>query len=169
TGFLYASERIIDRLIPDHPDHHGADWTTPSEYVLQPTAQRFESWEFSHAGWLGLGNAVDEAVEIGTRRIEATVYERADSLRAQLQAAGFTVWDLGPRPCGIVTATRPDLDPSAAKTALRAQGVNISVTTPASTRFDSANRNLPDLMRISVHYITTEAEIRQAVHTLASL
>ena len=169
TGFLYASERIIDRLIPDHPDHHGADWTTPSKYVLQPTAQRFESWEFSHAGWLGLGNAVDEAVEIGTRRIEATVYERADSLRAQLQAAGFTVWDLGSRPCGIVTATGPDLDPSEAKAALRAQGVNISVTTPASTRFDSANRNLPDLMRISVHYITTEAEIRQAVNTLASL
>jgi selenocysteine lyase/cysteine desulfurase len=86
-----------------------------------------------------------------------------------LQAAGFTVWDLGSRPCGIVTATGPDLDPSEAKAALRAQGVNISVTTPASTRFDSANRNLPDLMRISVHYITTEAEIRQAVKTLASL
>ena len=74
TGFLYASERIIDRLIPDHPDHHGADWTTPSEYVLQPTAQRFESWEFTHAGWLGLGNSVDEAVEICTLRIEATVH-----------------------------------------------------------------------------------------------
>lgn len=169
TGFLYASEHIIDRLIPDHPDHHASDWTTPTEYVLQPNAQRFESWEFSHAGWLALGTAVDEARSIGTGRIEATVYERSDSLRRQLRAAGFTVWDLGARPCGIVTATGDGLDVTAAKHALRAQDVNISVTSPASTRFDATNRNLPDMMRISVHYITTEAEIRTAVGALAAL
>lgn len=169
TGFLYASERIIDRLIPDHPDHHGADWTTPSDYVLHPAAQRFESWEFSHAGWLGLGNAVDEAIEIGTRRIEATVYERAASLRNRLVDAGFTVWDLGPTPCGIVTATAAGLDPFEAKEQLRERDVNISVTTPASTRFDAANRNLPDMMRISVHYLTTEAELDHAVAALVDI
>ena len=169
TGFLYASERIIDRLIPDHPDHHASDWTTPTDYVLQPTAQRFESWEFSHAGWLALGTAVDEARAVGTDRIEATVYERSDSLRAQLGAAGFRVWDLGSRPCGIVTATGDGLDPMRAKASLRDQDINISVTTPASTRFDATNRDLPDMMRISVHYITTEAEIRQAVAALAAL
>jgi selenocysteine lyase/cysteine desulfurase len=169
TGFLYASERIIERLIPDHPDHHGAVWTTPTNYVLQPNARRFESWEFGHGGWLGLGNAVDEALTIGTERIEATIYERSDSLRKQLRAAGFTLWDLGARPCGIVTATGDGLDPSTAKLALRAQDVNISVTTPASTRFDAANRDLPDMMRISVHYTTTEAEIRHAVSALSAL
>lgn len=169
TGFLYASERIIERLIPDHPDHHGADWTTPTNYVLQPNARRFESWEFSHGGWLGLGNAVDEALAIGTDRIEATIHERSDSLRKQLRAAGFTLWDLGVRPCGIVTATGDGLDPSVAKAALRAQDINISVTTPASTRFDAANRDLRDMMRISVHYTTTEAEIRHAVAALSAL
>lgn len=169
TGFLYASERIIDRLIPDHPDHHGADWTTTSDYVLQPTAQRFESWEFSHAGWLGLGNAVDEALTIGTRRIEATVYERADSLRRRLVDTGFRVRDLGSKPCGIITATVEGLDPFEAKAQLRARDINISVTTPASTRFDAANRNLPDMMRISVHYLTTEAELDHAVDALADI
>jgi len=169
TGFLYASERIIERLIPDHPDHHGADWTTPTNYVLQPNARRFESWEFSPGGWLGLGNAVDEALAIGTDRIEATIYERSDSLRKQLRVAGFTLWDLGARPCGIVTATGDGLGPSAATAALRTQDINISVTTPASTRFDAANRDLPDMMRISVHYTTTEAEIRHAVAALSAL
>ncbi len=169
TGFLYASERIVEQLIPDHPDHHGADWTSPTNYVLQPTAQRFESWEFSHAGWLGLGNAVDEARAIGTERIEATIYQRAASLRRRLAEAGFTVWDLGERPCGIITATRPGLDPFEAKAALRSDDVNISVTTPASTRFDATNRNLPNMMRISVHYLTTESELDQAVGTLQRL
>ncbi len=169
TGFLWASERIVERLIPDHPDHYGADWTTPTEYVLQPTAQRFESWEFSHAAWLGLGNAVDEALAIGSGRIEATVYERASSLRRRLDASGFTVWDLGRNPCGIVTATRDGLDPFEAMEALHSHGVNISVTTPASTRFDAAHRNLSDMMRISVHYLTTEAELDHAVASLESL
>ena len=169
TGFLYASKRIINRLIPDHPDHHGADWTARDEYVLQPTAQRFESWEFSHAGWLGLGNAVDEARAVGTDRIEATIIERAASLRSRLRDAGFTTWDLGERPCGIVTATAAGLDPSAAKAALRSQGINISVTTPESTRFDAENRRLGDLMRMSVHYVTTENELSTAVAALAQL
>ena len=169
TGFLYASNRMIDRLIPDHPDHHGADWTARHEYVLQPNAQRYESWEFSHAGWLGLGTAVDEARSVGTDRIEATVTERAASLRSRLKAAGFTTWDLGERPCGIVTATGPGLDPNAAKAALRKQSINISVTTPESTRFDAENRGLSDLMRISVHYFTTEGELATAVAALAGL
>jgi len=169
TGFLYASDRIINRLTPDHPDHHGADWTTPTEYVLQPNARRFESWEFSHAGWLALGTAVDQALAIGMGRIEATIYERAASFRNQLRDAGFTLWDLGERPCGIVTATSDGLDPFEAKAALRAQGVNISVTTPASTRFDATNRALPDMMRLSVHYLTTEAELSQAITELVKL
>lgn len=169
TGFLYASSRIIDRLTPDHPDHHGADWTSPYSYELHPDAQRFESWEFSHAGWLGLGTAVDEALALGTDRIEATVRRRADSLRRRLQDADFTVWDLGRHPCGIVTATGDGIEPFDAKAALRAEGINISVTTPASTRFDAAHRDLPEMMRISVHYLTTEDELAQAVDALVRL
>lgn len=169
TGFLYASDRIIDRLIPDHPDHHGADWTALDAYVLQPNAQRFESWEYGHAGWLALGNAVEEATAIGLDRIEATVIARAASLRRRLTEAGLQVWDLGERPCGIVTATGEGLDPTEAKVALKTHGVNISVTTPASTRYDATNRNLPDMMRLSVHYLTTEAELDDAVVALTSL
>ena len=169
TGFLYASDRIIERLPTDHPDHHGADWLDVGTYALQPNARRYESWEFSHAGWLGLGSAVAEANEIGLDRIEATVMERSASFRDRLEAAGFTVWDLGERRCGIVTATGEGLDPFEAKAALRKAGVNISVTTPASTRYDSTDRDLPDLMRLSVHYLTTETELDEAMTALNNL
>lgn len=169
TGFLYASSRLIDRLIPDHPDHHGAEWVTPSEYWLQPNARRFEEWEFSHGAWLALGTAVDEARSIGTQRIEATVRQQATKLRERLVENGYEVHDLGSAPCGIVTATGHGLDPFATKQALRDQGVNISVTTPASTRYDSADRSLPDMMRLSVHYITTDTEIDEAIQALNTL
>jgi len=169
TGFLYASDRIIHRLLPDHPDHHGADWTAPDSFVLQPNAQRFESWEYAHAGWLGLGAAVDAARTIGTQRIEATVIERGATLRSHLRDAGFTVWDKGEHKGGIVTATSKQVSPLDAKAALRAQGINISVTSPASTLWDATDRSLPDLMRLSVHYFTTEDEIASAVSALSAL
>ncbi len=169
TGFLYVNERILDRLIPDHPDLHAATWTAPSEYMLEPGAKRFESWEFSYANWLGLGAAADQARAIGTDRIEATIYERSESLRRQLCSAGLTLWDLGPRPCGIITATADGLDPTEAKMALRQQGINISVGLPSSTRFDSVNRDVPETMRISVHYTTTEAEISRTVAALSEI
>lgn len=169
TGFLYASDRMIERLVPDRPDHHAADWTSPNKFVLHANAQRFESWEHNYAAWLGLGVAVDEANQIGTAAIEATVLARAASFRSRLTDAGLMVRDSGQKQCGIVTATAPTLDPAATKTALRAQGINISVSEPSSTLWDATNRDLPDLMRLSVHYLTTEDELEQAVAALQQL
>ena len=166
TGFLYASPAIVDRLIPDQPDHHGADWTAPMEYSLGDGARRFEYWEYNHAAWLGLGTALDEALALGLDRIEATVTERATHLRGALTEAGLRVMDLGERRCGIVTVDIPHARPVQA--ALRAQGINCSVTSAASTRFHAAARDLSDMLRMSVHYITTADEVETAVEALAS-
>lgn len=166
SGFLYATERIVDRLVPSQPDHHGADWTDVDTYELLPGARRYEYWEYNHAAWLGLGTAVDEALEIGLGRIEATVTARADELRASLVAAGHDVMDLGERRCGIVTVASDDAQ--ATKAQLGAAGINVSVTTPASTRYDSSNRELADMLRVSVHYLTTADEIDRAVEALSA-
>lgn len=166
SGFLYASDRIIDRLVPDHPDHHGASWVSPERYELAPDARRFEHWEYSHAAWLGLGTAVDEATAIGLDRIEVTVEARAEELRTSLADAGFAVMDLGQRRSGIVTVACDTFDGAEIKATLAAEHINISVTTPASTRFDSAARDLPNMLRLSVHYLTTADELAAAVAAL---
>lgn len=169
SGFLYASDRIIDRLEPDHPDNQGADWTTPSTFTLADGARRFEHWEYNHAAWLGLGTAVDEALALGLDRIEATVCAVAESLREQLRTQGFQVWDTGLKKCGLVTATVEGVSAFAVKDALRARAINVSTSTPASTRFDSTRRNLPDLIRLSVHYLTTDDELAKTVAAMQSL
>lgn len=166
SGFLYASDRIIERLTPDHPDHHGASWLTPETYELAADARRFEHWEYNHAAWLGLGAAVREANAIGTDRIELTVEARATELRTALADAGFAVMDLGQQRCGIVTIACDGFDGAHVKAALAARKINISVSSPASTRFDATARNLPNLLRLSVHYVTTHDEIARAVSEL---
>lgn len=167
SGFLFASDRIIDRLIPDHPDHHGATWTSPITYELAPNARRFEYWEYNHAAWLALGVAANEALAIGSDRIEASVIVRASALRDRLVAAGFTVMDKGSHRGGIVTIDVPaDVDAYAVRAALRSESINVSVATPDSTRFDTERRALGDMMRLSVHYLTTETELDTAVAAL---
>lgn len=41
TGFLYTSQRILDRLVVDHPDLHGVRWDRSHGYTARPTARRF--------------------------------------------------------------------------------------------------------------------------------
>jgi len=168
TGFLYVSESIVDRLVPAMPDHHGAEWNEPREFRLAEGAQRFENWEYNHAAWLGLGTAVDAMVAIGLDRVEVTVRRQADSLRAALEAKGFPVFDLGQERCGIVTTNVPGVAAPDAKGRLAAAGINVSVTTRDSTLWDFERRGLDDMLRLSVHMTSTDAELERAVNTLAS-
>lgn len=169
TGFLYVRSELLERLEPDHPDHHGAEWDRADGFRLHDSSRRFEHWEYSHAGWLALGTAVDYALEIGLTPIEATVLARADELRTRLSAAGLPVFDLGRDRCGIVTTNVPERDPTVVRDALRARSINTSVTTAAGTRWDFERRNLKPMLRVSVHYLTTAEELDAVVDALAEL
>lgn len=169
SGFLYASESILPRLNTDHPDHHSAHWVDRERYELLPNARRFEYWEYNHAAWLGLGAAVDHAASIGMDRIETTVQARAEELRGRLTEIGFEVRDLGENRSGIVTSTHPAMEASELKAALAERKINSSVTTPDSTLWDALRRDLPHLLRTSVHYLTTAEEIDQLVDALKDI
>jgi selenocysteine lyase/cysteine desulfurase len=178
TGFLYVRPSILDVAVPSQPDHHGADLVRSDRFELRPGARRFEHWEYNYAAWLGLGAAVDHALGWGLSRIESTVFERADQLRTVLVETGFTVFDEGDRRCGIVTVA--DTASGAGRfgarrrsaTELRewlhAHRINCSVTDPGSSRWDVASRNLPPLLRLSVHYTTTVAELERTAEVLTA-
>lgn len=169
TGFLYVSEDILPRLIPDQPDHHGAPWIAADRYELRADARRFEHWEFNHAAWYGLGAAVDHAASIGVDRIEATVRERAAQLRSALREAGFDTFDVGEDQSGIVTTNCAGVAPSDVKRLLAERSINVSVTTPDSTWWDALRRDLSEMLRVSVHYTTTADEISLVVDALRDI
>ena len=169
TGLLYARTSILDRVTPSQPDHHGADWSSTNDYTFAAGAQRFEYWEFSHAGWLGLGAAVDVALELGLDRIEMTVAERANQLRTMLTDLGLTVYDEGLQRCGIVTTASPNIASADLRAALSRRSINASTTSVGSSRYDVERRNLPDMLRLSVHCTTTVDEIERTVAVLTSI
>jgi selenocysteine lyase/cysteine desulfurase len=160
TGFLYVRRDWIERLEPPLLDLHAATWVAPDRYEIRPDARRFETWEGYVAGKIGLGVAVDYAMEWGLDAIFERVQRLAADLRQQLASIdGVTVHDVGRVQCGIITFSTDALSATAIQQRLRQQHINTSVSPQSSTRLDATQRNLPDLVRASVHYYNTEDEI----------
>lgn len=171
TGFLYVRRALLERLEPITLDLHAATWTARDHYQIRPDARRFESWEMSYAGKLGLGVAVDYALGFGLDAIRARVSLLADALRAGLAAVpGVVVRDLGVVRSGIVSFTVEGRAPEEIMRRLRAQGINVWTSHLPSTRLDMEARGLAGVVRASVHYYNSEDEVdrlREAVRALA--
>ncbi|HKL89526.1 MAG TPA: aminotransferase class V-fold PLP-dependent enzyme, partial [Salinibacter sp.] len=167
TGFLYVQRDWIERLEPPLLDLHAATWTAPDTYEMQPDARRFETWESHVAGQVGLGVAVDYALELGLDAIFDRIQHVAGTLREALRTVfGVTVHDVGRVRSGITTFSAKQMSAGEIQAALRERDVNVSVSTPSSTRLDAEARSLPDLVRASVHYYNTEDEIDRFVSAL---
>lgn len=160
TGFLYCRREVLAQIEPPTIDHHAATWTGPDSYALAPTAQRFEVWESSIAGRIGLGVAVRYALRLGLPIIEARIRSLAARLRDGLAAVpGVTVRDGGSDLGGLVTFTVDGQAPQAVQAALRARAVNVSVSSVGSSLLDFSARRLTSVLRASVHYYNSEEEL----------
>jgi cysteine desulfurase / selenocysteine lyase len=170
TGFLYVRQSTLERLEPPFLDLHAATWTARDRYEMLPNARRFENWETNYAGKIGLGVAIDYAMQWGLdttwRRIKALAY----NLRARLSTLpGVIVRDRGATQCGIVTFTVDGKEPGEIKQRLAQHAINVTVSERSSTLLDMEERGLERLVRASVHYYNSEEEIERFCEMLASI
>jgi len=170
TGFLYVKKDIIEKLDPPFIDLHAAQWTAMNEYKIRQDARRFENWETSYAGKIGLGTAIDYARGWGIENIWKRIVMLAEGLRGKLnQISGVNVRDLGEVKCGIVSFTVDKKNPVEIKTMLNACNINVSVSVLPSTRLDMESRSIENLIRASVHYYNSEDEIDRFCTEVASI
>ncbi|MBR0783262.1 aminotransferase class V-fold PLP-dependent enzyme [Bradyrhizobium iriomotense] len=170
TGFLYIRRALLQQLEPPMIDHFAAPWVSRDEYRLRDDARRFETWENNYAARLGLGAAVDYALDIGMGPIEQRCRLLAGRLRSGLASIrGITIRDLGRTPGAIVSFTMEGHEADAIVRSAAAAGITIGASDPSSTRIDAELRALPPLVRASPHYYNTEAEIDRLIDHLASL
>jgi cysteine desulfurase / selenocysteine lyase len=169
TGLLYVRREILDRLEPPFLDLHAAQWVAHDRFEIRPDARRFENWETYYAGKIGLGVAIEYALQWGLEAIWARIQHLADDLRRQLSTiAGVIVRDDGVERCGIVSFTVDGNNADAIHRGLAKARINVSVSRVSSTRLDMEARGLPDLVRASVHYYNTAEEIARFCNVLAS-
>lgn len=161
-GFLYVGDRMLaSDAMPLFPDLHSASWDGPDTFGLAAGAKRFENWEFSQALVLGAGAAARYALDTGLDAIEARVSGLAAYARERLATLdGVAVRDRGARLSAIVTASiAGERGGRAWQRALYARGINTSVTTAASARFDFVDKGIDWALRVSPHAYNTRAEI----------
>jgi len=162
TGFLYVDSRRIAELHPPFVEVGSGAWTATNGYTLKHDAKRFETWEASYALQLGLGRAVDYALELGPCRIWERVRTLAEGLRVRLAALdGVSVHDLGITRCGIVTFTTRDIDAPSLVAKLRDHAVNVDFSSIEDSRLDFEARRLKQMVRASLHYFNTEDEVER--------
>jgi selenocysteine lyase/cysteine desulfurase len=160
TGFLYVRKSLIERLEPPFLDLHAAEWLQPDRYVIRGDARRFENWESNVAGKIGLGVAVQYALDMGMGSIEERVTTLAEYFRAELaRVPRVTLCDPGRTRCGIVTFTLDGVPPDVVQQRLASKRINVTTSSRASTILDMDDRHLDRVVRASVHYYNTEEEV----------
>jgi selenocysteine lyase/cysteine desulfurase len=170
VGFLYVRKSIIRKLHPPIIDLRSADWLNSNEYKLKEDAQRFESWESNYAAVLGLGSAVDYALNLGLNNIQLRNTELASYLRTCLKKIDTVhIHAISDRQCAITSFYVQDQTASNIVNELRKNNINTSVSDPSSTLLDANKNKLPSLIRASVHYYNDKDEIDNFIKVLSSL
>jgi selenocysteine lyase/cysteine desulfurase len=164
TGFLYVRRGLIEELEPPLLDMRAADWQPDGTYTIRSDARRFENWETYYAGKIGLGVAVDYALEIGIEAIRARIVELAEQLRAGLRELdGVTLLDRGEVLAATVTFTVDGVAPDEVQRRLEKRGVNVSTMDAVSAQLDYGPRGITESVRSSVHYYNDDSDLDRLV------
>lgn len=170
TGFLWVRAGALDRLDPYVVEIAAATWDGGRGFDWRPGARRFETWERSGAVLLGLGAAVEQAMELGMAAIGERAVGLGAALRERLDALPrVTTHDQGTTRCAIVTASVDGVPAERAAAALAAGGVNVTLTVPVDNPLDQEVRGVHPLVRMSPHYYNTEAELDRCAEILGRL
>lgn len=186
TGFLYCAQHVAARIWPSHIDHAStpiravpkvmSDIKILTErvedlfdFAPRAGAKRFEFWESNIASKLGLGQAQKEEQP----QIAVTIQELADDLYPKLSLINGVRLHHPPE-CGIVTFWLENVDSAVVKNVLwerDAEGtrLEVSVVPATSTPLDSAQSGVPDMIRASLSYTNSAADILLLCSRLSSI
>ncbi|WP_426669794.1 aminotransferase class V-fold PLP-dependent enzyme [Mucilaginibacter sp. McL0603] len=170
TGFLYVRKEVQHKLKLILMDSHTAEWVSENDFKIRDDARRFEVYEKNRALTLGLGKAIEYALNIGVDRMWQRIQNLADTMRKQLKDIdGVTVHDQGDQKCGIVTFSINGIDSVLVKSELAAKQINVSIGKAISTLFYMNKNHLSSVVRASIHYYNTEEEIKAMCDVLITI
>ncbi|MEO8201358.1 MAG: aminotransferase class V-fold PLP-dependent enzyme [Gemmatimonadota bacterium] len=162
-GFLYISDRMLDAgKYPTNLDGRGATWAEADRFIMQPTARRFENWEFPYALVLGLGEAVAYATDVGMVETSSRAFALAAQVRHELGLIpGVTIMDRGKHLGAICSAAIRGWDANALVEELKRRKINTSPATRSWALLDMDAKQVETALRVSPHYYNTEVEVAE--------
>ena len=168
---LVVRRPLLDRLEPWVPDVRGAEWTGERTWELRDSARRFETFEHSPALRLGLGAAVEQALDLGIDAI-AAAHRRPWGRAAQppgRDAPASRSPTRPPRP-GERSRSRSRATPPRRSSAHLAEHDVYVVAVPASHgQWELGRRDVDAVVRASVHVYNDERDFAALTGALEKL
>jgi cysteine desulfurase / selenocysteine lyase len=153
AGILYVRHDWLDRLRATGVGWHSVvgSYNSPrNEFVLKPSAQRFEGGSFNMPGTLAFGASLGLLLELGPDAVSSRIMDRAEAVRSLAASAGWSIHG-SRRPSdrsAIVVIEKSGVDPARAATELRRRGV-VASCRRARLRFSPhLYNNSDDLQRL---------------------
>ncbi|WP_372371666.1 aminotransferase class V-fold PLP-dependent enzyme [Candidatus Uabimicrobium sp. HlEnr_7] len=167
-GFAYIGKSKENYICPAQIEQYTlqSPQNILSDLKIRSGAKKIELSEKNYALILGLGVAVDYALQLGIENIERRIGDLSSYLRKQLsQIKGVYVRDLGTKKCGIVTFTVDGYHCTNIKNALLQNKINVSVM----PSFLSPLSNIVEIIRASPHYYLQNNDIDHFCLTLRKI
>jgi cysteine desulfurase/selenocysteine lyase len=151
-GFLYVDAQAVDSLRPTTVGYRSVETPTADPFEFAGGARRFEVGSANPAPHVALAEAIDVIDEVGVDRIADRIQELAGELTDGVPADRL----LSPADpeSGLVTIDVDD--PAATVDRLAAEGITVRALPT------------PDAVRVSVHAVTTHAEVQRLLDALES-
>ena len=171
TGFLYASDRMLDKgFTPLFMDAGGAKWIAAEAYRPDREAKRFQLWENSYALLLGLKEAVRYANDVGMQNIFEYNQRLLLQLRKGLMAIPeVRVFDQGTHLCNILTFRKGNLSQQEINKELERAGIFYSFSGKNYALIDYQKKGVDWTVRLSPHYFNTPEEVDKVLNIVDSL
>jgi cysteine desulfurase / selenocysteine lyase len=171
TGLLYVSDKVLNLgLEPLFLDLHSAQWTSTNTYKTVKTAQKFESWELSHASLLGFATSLKYLNDIGIKNIEIQNKKISGYFREKLSIIeNILVLDYGKNLSNIITWQHKKLSLLEHQTILKQNKICFSIAHKSVAIFDFEAKKVDWAIRFSPHYYNTIEEIDTVVDLLKSI
>ena len=128
AGILFIRRDWLDRLRTTGVGWHSVvgSYNSPSnDFVLKPSASRFEGGSFNMPGLLALGASLGLFLELGPEAVSSRILSRAEAVRELALSAGWNIHG-SPRPSdrsAIVALEKPGVDLTRAVALLRRRGI----------------------------------------------
>ena len=167
-GFMYVSKRLDQRLTPLMVDLRSAKYHGVEDVEFYQEASRWETWERSSALMLGLSTAIQYALKRSLKIIQQNIESRRKILYLELQKIPSVEIQEPDHAhmSGIICIYSKAKPTEDIFKFLRSKYINTSMVRRSASLLDQKSHGL-DMIRLSVHEYTTEAEIKRFSEVLS--
>ncbi|RXT47788.1 hypothetical protein B5V03_16120 [Bradyrhizobium betae] len=170
-AMMALSDRALHRLArPIIVDQSAGTWRPDDSFLSREDARRFEAWEFSAAGRLGLRASFQELDRIGLANVRAHNTEKLRCLGANLRGVpGLTVFEDEEAGAAFLTFQHASVPADDIVGEMAMRGIAIASVGLDHARWELEARGLERIVRVAPHVYSSDDDIGRFTEELGRL